>query len=118
MASGDGGQAGAVVGAHLGPAPAPDDDQAVGFQPLRLRVVMKPISSLPRPLRTVDITTHEPAVAITQRSDACAVPRAGVVLEALVAYELADALLEKTGGDTVAEVRHNLDAYLAEVARR
>jgi chorismate synthase len=87
-------------------------------QPLRLRVAMKPISSLPRPLRTVDLDTHEPAQAITQRSDACAVPRAGVVLESVVAYELADALLEKTGGDTVAEVRRNLDAYLAEISRR
>jgi chorismate synthase len=87
-------------------------------QPLRLRVAMKPISSLPRPLRTVDLDTHEPAQAITQRSDACAVPRAGVVLESVVAYELADALLEKTGGDTVTEVRRNLDAYLAEIAQR
>lgn len=87
-------------------------------QPLRLRVAMKPLSSLPRPLKTVDIDTHEPAEAITQRSDACAVPRAGVVLEAVVAYELANALLEKTGGDTVAEVRRNLDAYLAAIADR
>ena len=87
-------------------------------QPLRLRVAMKPISSLPRPLATVDIETHEPAEAITQRSDACAVPRAGVVLESVVAFELADALLEKTGGDTVTEVRRNLDGYLAQVARR
>ena len=87
-------------------------------QPLRLRVAMKPISSLPRPLRTVDLDTHDEAVAITQRSDACAVPRAGVVLESVVAYELADALLEKTGGDTVTEVKRNLAAYLAEVAER
>jgi chorismate synthase len=87
-------------------------------QPLRLRVAMKPISSLPRPLATVDLDTHEPAEAITQRSDACAVPRAGVVLESVVAFELADALLEKTGGDSVAEVRRNLDGYLAQVARR
>jgi chorismate synthase len=87
-------------------------------QPLRLRVAMKPISSLPRPLRTVDLDTHQPAQAITQRSDACAVPRAGVVLESVVAHVLADALLEKTGGDTVDEVRRNLDAYLAQIARR
>ncbi|HSK21849.1 MAG TPA: chorismate synthase [Egicoccus sp.] len=87
-------------------------------QPLRLRVAMKPISSLPRPLRTVDIDTHDEAVAITQRSDACAVPRAGVVLESVVAYELADALLEKTGGDTVTEVARNLRAYLDDIARR
>ncbi|MCC5949697.1 MAG: chorismate synthase [Nitriliruptoraceae bacterium] len=87
-------------------------------QPLRLRVAMKPISSLPRPLATVDLDTHEPAVAITQRSDACAVPRAGVVLESVVAFELADALLEKTGGDTVDEVVRNLTGYLADVADR
>ena len=87
-------------------------------EPLRLRVVMKPLSSLTQPLRTVDVATHEPAEAITQRSDTCAVPRAGVVLESVVAYELADALLEKTGGDTVTEVVRNLEAYLAEVARR
>jgi chorismate synthase len=87
-------------------------------QPVRLRVAMKPISSLPRPLATVDLDTHEPAQAITQRSDACAVPRAGVVLEAVVAIEIADALLEKTGGDTVAEVRRNLDGYLASIADR
>jgi chorismate synthase len=67
-------------------------------QPLVMRVAMKALSSLPRPLKTVHLDTHEPDVAITQRSDACAVPRAGVVLEHVVAYELADALLEKTGG--------------------
>lgn len=87
-------------------------------EPLVMRVAMKPLSSLPRPLRTVELDTHEPAEAITQRSDACAVPRAGVVLEHVVAYELADALLEKFGGDHVEEVRRNLDAYLAEVAGR
>jgi chorismate synthase len=87
-------------------------------QTLRLRVVMKPISSLPRPLRTVDLETHDEAVAITQRSDACAVPRAGVVLEAVVATELADALLEKTGGDTLDEVRRNLQGYLDAIAER
>ncbi|MDX1620257.1 MAG: chorismate synthase, partial [Nitriliruptorales bacterium] len=68
-------------------------------QPLTMRVVMKPLSSLPQPLQTVDLDTHEGAEAITQRSDVCAVPRAGVVLEHVVAIELADALLEKTGGD-------------------
>ncbi len=87
-------------------------------QPLRMRVVMKPLSSLTRPLRTVDMATHEPAEAITQRSDTCAVPRAGVVLEAVVAIELADALLEKTGGDTVAEVQRNLQGYLDTIAQR
>jgi chorismate synthase len=111
--------------AYAGGAYARATDRAGGLeagmttgQPLRLRVAMKPLSSLPRPLATVDVDTHEPAVAITQRSDTCAVPRAGVVLESVVAFELADALLEKTGGDTVTEVRRNLDAYLADVARR
>ena len=84
---------------------------------LRVRAAMKPISSLTRPLRTVDVRTGEPAEAITQRSDTCAVPRAGVVAEAVVSLAVADALLEKTGGDSLAEVRRNLDAYLATVSR-
>ena len=83
---------------------------------LRVRAAMKPISSLTRPLKTVDVSTGEPAAAIQQRSDVCAVPRAGVVAEAAVALTLADALLEKTGGDNLAEVRANLDAYLARLA--
>jgi chorismate synthase len=87
-------------------------------EPLVMRVVMKPISSIPQALDTVDIDTHEPAKAINQRSDACAVPRAGVVLEHVVAFTLADALLEKTGGDTVTEVRRTLDAFRADVAAR
>jgi chorismate synthase len=80
---------------------------------LRLRAAMKPLSSLTRPLRTVDVATREPAEAIQQRSDVCAVPRAGVVAEAVVALTLAEALLEKTGGDSLDEVRRNLDAYVA-----
>ena len=87
-------------------------------EPIVLRAVMKPLSSLMRPLRTVDLATGEAAEAITQRSDVCAVPRAGVVLEAVVALVVADALLEKTGGDSLEEVRRNLDAYAAEVAHR
>ncbi len=87
-------------------------------QPLTIRVAMKPISSIPQALDTVDLDTHAPAKAINQRSDACAVPRAGVVLEHVVAFVLADALLEKTGGDTVAEVQRNLAGYLADVAAR
>ncbi len=86
-------------------------------QPLWLRAAMKPLSSLTQPLATIDTTTGLPAEAITQRSDACAVPRAGVVCEAVVALVLADALLEKTGGDTLAEVRRNLDGYLETVHR-
>ncbi len=86
--------------------------------PLVLRVAMKPLSSLPRPLATAELDSHDEAVAITQRSDACAVPRAGVVLEHVVAFELAAALLEKTGGDTVEEVQRNLAAYRAALAQR
>ena len=78
---------------------------------LRVRAAMKPISSLTQPLRTVDVATREPAQAIQQRSDVCAVPRAGVVAEAVVALTVADALLEKTGGDTLDEVRAALAAY-------
>ena len=82
---------------------------------LRVRAAMKPISSLTRPLRTVDVRTGEPAEAIQQRSDVCAVPRAGVVAEAVVALVLADVLLEKTGGDSVDEVVANLRAYTARL---
>jgi chorismate synthase len=79
---------------------------------LRVRAAMKPISTVPRALRTVDVATGENATAIHQRSDVCAVPAAGVVAEAMVALVLADAVLEKCGGDSVAEVRRNLEAYL------
>ena len=79
---------------------------------LRVRAAMKPISTVPRALATVDTATLEPAVAINQRSDACAVPRGSVVMEAMVALVLADAVLEKFGGDSVAETRRNAQAYL------
>ncbi len=81
-------------------------------QPLRVRAAMKPISTVPRALRTIDVATGRAATAINQRSDACAVPAAGVIAEAMVALVLADALLEKTGGDSLEEVRRNLLAYL------
>jgi len=84
---------------------------------LRLRAAMKPLSTLVRALDTVDVTTGEPARAVVQRSDVTAVPAAAVVGEAVVALVLADALLEKTGGDSLDEVRRNLDAYLAGLAR-
>jgi chorismate synthase len=86
--------------------------------PLRVRAAMKPLSSLARPLQTVDVATKEEAVAITQRSDVCAVPAAGVVGESMVAFVLAEAMLEKFGGDSLAETRHNLRAYLDDVAAR
>jgi chorismate synthase len=79
---------------------------------MRVRAAMKPISTVPRALDTVDVATGEPAVAINQRSDVCAVPAAGVVAEAMVALVLADAVLEKFGGDSVPEVARNHAAYL------
>jgi chorismate synthase len=85
---------------------------------LRVRAAMKPISTLSRALSTVDVRTGEPAKAIAQRSDVCAVPAAGVVAEAMVALVLADAALEKFGGDSVPETRRNRDSYLANLQIR
>jgi chorismate synthase len=85
-------------------------------QPLRVRAAMKPISTVPRALATVDMATGDEAVAIHQRSDVCAVPAAGVVVEAMVALVLARAVLEKFGGDSLAETRRNVDAYLRTAA--
>jgi chorismate synthase len=87
-------------------------------EPLRVRIAMKPISTLSKPLSTIDTTTGEPAVAIAQRSDVCAVPAAGVVAEAMVALVLADAALEKFGGDSVEETRRACEAYLKSLAVR
>ena len=77
---------------------------------------MKPLSTLPRPLRTVDVDTGEQAEAITQRTDVCAVPSGAVVGEAMAAYVLADAALEKFGGDSLAETKRNLDAFVASLS--
>jgi chorismate synthase len=85
---------------------------------LRVRAAMKPISTVPRALRTVDIATGEAAVAHHQRSDVCAVPAAGVVAEAMVALVLANAALEKFGGDSAAETRRNYESYLKQLADR
>ncbi|MFJ3957845.1 chorismate synthase [Arthrobacter sp. NPDC090010] len=82
---------------------------------LRVRAAMKPIATVPRALQTVDVTTGEAAKAHHQRSDVCAVPAAGVVAEAMVALVLAEAVLEKFGGDSVAETRRNLQQYLAAI---
>lgn len=79
---------------------------------LRVRAAMKPISTVPRALDTVDVVTGEPAKAINQRSDVCAVPAAAVVAEAMVALVLANAVLEKFGGDSVAETSRNISGYL------
>ncbi len=87
-------------------------------EPLRVRAAMKPISSLNRPLGTVDVATGEPATAINQRSDVCAVPAAAVVGESMMALVLAEAVLEKFGGDSVAELRRNVDGYLANLVIR
>jgi chorismate synthase len=81
-------------------------------EPLRVRAAMKPISSLNRALSTVDVATGEPATAINQRSDVCAVPAAAVVAESMVALVLAEAAIEKFGGDSVAEIRRNLASYV------
>ena len=80
-------------------------------EPIRVRAAMKPISTVPRALSTIDVTTGEPATAISQRSDACAVPAAGVVAEAMVALVLAEALLDKFGGDHIAETARNIEAF-------
>jgi len=85
---------------------------------LRVRAAMKPISTLSRPLATVDVATGNPATAIAQRSDVCAVPAAGVVAEAMVALVLAEAVAEKFGGDSVPETRRNLAGYLGALSVR
>lgn len=82
---------------------------------LRVRAAMKPIATVPNALKTIDTSTGEEARAHHQRSDVCAVPAAGVVAEAMVALVLADAMLEKFGGDSIAETRRNLDSYLAAI---
>jgi chorismate synthase len=79
---------------------------------LRVRAAMKPIATVPRALRTIDVTTGEAAQAHHQRSDVSAVPAAGIVAEAMVALVLADAVAEKFGGDSVPETRRNVTSYL------
>ena len=85
---------------------------------LRVRAAMKPIATVPRALRTIDTATGEAAAAHHQRSDVCAVPAAGVVAEAMVALVLAEVVLEKFGGDSVAETSRSARAYLADVEAR
>ena len=80
--------------------------------PLRVRIAMKPISTVPKALDTIDVETKSAAKAINQRSDVCAVPAAGIVGEAMLALVLADALLEKFGGDSLPEVKRNIESYL------
>jgi chorismate synthase len=83
---------------------------------LRVRAAMKPISTVPKALDTVDVKTGEAAKAINQRSDVCAVPAAGVVAEAMVALVLAEAVLEKFGGDSVGETKRNFESYIAHLS--
>jgi chorismate synthase len=85
---------------------------------LRVRAAMKPIATVPHALRTVDVSTGEATAAHHQRSDVCAVPAAGIVAEAMVALVLAEAVLEKFGGDSVAETRRNYENYLANLRIR
>jgi chorismate synthase len=80
-------------------------------EPLRIRAAMKPISSLNRALSTVDVATGEPATAINQRSDVCAVPAAAVVAESMLALVLGDAAAEKFGGDSISEIQRNFSLY-------
>ena len=82
---------------------------------IRVRAGMKPISTVPRALQTIDTSTGDAATAHHQRSDVCAVPAAGVVVEAMVALVVANSVLEKFGGDSIAETKRNLESYLAEI---
>ena len=85
---------------------------------LRVRAAMKPISTVPKALQTIDTTTGEAAKAHNQRSDVCAVPAAGVIAESMVALVLADALMEKFGGDSVSETKRNFENYLSNLKVR
>jgi chorismate synthase len=84
-------------------------------EPLRVRVAFKPLSTLMRPLRSADIRTKAESVGNTERSDVCAIPAAAVIAEAVVAFELANAFVEKFGGDSRAEIARNYEGYLEQV---
>ncbi|WP_152344627.1 chorismate synthase, partial [Mycobacterium tuberculosis] len=84
-------------------------------EPLHIRIAMKPIPTLYKPLQTVDLDTKQAAAASVERSDTCAVPAAAVVAEAMVCWVLAEAMLEKFGGDSLAEVQRNLGHYLEQM---
>jgi chorismate synthase len=87
-------------------------------EPLVLRVAMKPISTLMRPLETIDIATRAPAQAVAERSDVTAVPAMGVIAEAMVAFVVAQAALEKFGGDSLKELKRNYDGYITRLSER
>lgn len=83
-------------------------------EPIVVRVAMKPISTLMRPLATVEMTTGEPALAVIERSDVAAVPAMGVIAEAMLAFVVAQAAIEKFGGDSLGEMKRNMEAYLSQ----
>jgi chorismate synthase len=87
-------------------------------EPIVVRAAMKPISTLANPLASVELGTHKPVESRYERADVCAVPAAGIVLEAVVALALADAVLERFGGATVADVIRAVDAYGARTRLR
>ena len=87
-------------------------------EPLVVRVAMKPISTLMRPLETIDVATRAPAQAVAERSDVTAVPAMGVIAEAMVAFVIAQAALEKFGGDSLKELKRNYDGYIARLSER
>jgi chorismate synthase len=84
-------------------------------EPLRVRVAFKPLSTLMRPLHSVDIRTKEPVEATIERSDVCAIPAAAVIAESVVTFVLAQAFLEKFGGDSLTEIRRNYEGYMEQV---
>ncbi|MGH7960317.1 MAG: chorismate synthase [Candidatus Binatia bacterium] len=84
-------------------------------EPLRVRVAFKPLSTLMKPLRSVDIRTKEPIEATIERSDVCAIPAAAVIAESVTAFVLAQAFLEKFGGDSLTEIRRNYEGYLEQI---
>ena len=87
-------------------------------EPVVVKVAMKPISTLMSPLATVDLASGQPAKAVSERSDVTAVPAMGVIAEAVMALVLADAMLEKFGGDSLVEMRRNYDGYVAALGSR
>jgi len=86
-------------------------------EPIDLRIAIKPISTMKKPMRSIDLNTKEKTEAHYERSDVCVVPAAGVIGEAVVALTIADALLEKFGGDSMAELERNYRAYVESIAQ-